>query len=966
MTTIHEIIRKEIEYLDYAISYAERYSLSPDSSGGRSIGLVEQQVSRNRESQKTAYNEFLRVAWGKEVRLSTSAQGEVVYRLTQSAAVIPNINLATPRSSVGKLVSIGYVGYSGESEKLGSFEIKDVRFFNRYSGPEFWSQRKNFKEITSEGETVFSIKDALNWLKNDKSKGEEEDAIAPAKSPADDVPDNTVREGEHLDDERIWRELISELESPEVEDEDEEADSTGLSEDEGMSLSARFYVNLSEKQYEIAHCGPSGLIYVFGVAGSGKTSVALGRAKSLAQQGQIGATEPDFNAHFPEDTQIGVVRTSEIIQYLKQTCNDLFLHRLPIVEYREIYEELKALWDIEQKYQSDGKKKRKCAKYMLAKEQYNDWYVTSGEWLSFVSNEMVKQIRVNLLSKLENRAEQNSDREENSHTEKLTKKVVRLARLQIEQASNLDEPDFFIARLEKTISGIDENLFGNADWLLVPVHDGYEWVVEPFENSMEVLKKNKSPIVIDDQVKHYQNDPLIAIPYSQKKSRLEWLPAGASIIEECSDTPISTRRDEGYGRLKIPNSWGQLKECDFALMPDDEIRHHLRANRGRLFKAVGDKNLIIRASSIWSCSKSKAAEREGNDAKSCAKLRRSVKNKFRNAIRGEIERSIRPADLYLDAVDTLCRERVGKVAKMADSKKKQLLSHRLTKSDIDVLLAFMARITRGMGDASNGISLMGTFVQPVRYRSSVFIDEVQDFTEVQGWVLTLLSDPKYNSVTIVGDPAQRLKGVPGDLENSMPAQIWNSGKTVTLEENIRQKHNCTLLAISSSFRSQFYSDVERVGNRVVREGSLSTGNFDCFKDQARAVYKQVSKLGDLESVVVVAPNKEWAQEVTDLIKPHLEERLHKNCEYSETIDLSKKYMVHVTTPQHIKGLEFDHVVIVGCHRYDFSVAEDVNAVYVLISRALQALTLIGSFQKMDSKFRSFVEEFRHVSERITL
>lgn len=95
-------------------------------------------------------------------------------------------------------------------------------------------------------------------------------------------------------------------------------------------------MNLSEAQYDAAHSGEKGLVFVYGVAGSGKTSVALGRSKSLSQLSQLEPSDEKYNLDFIEENQIGIVRTGELISYLKDTCNALSLHNLPIEEYRVI------------------------------------------------------------------------------------------------------------------------------------------------------------------------------------------------------------------------------------------------------------------------------------------------------------------------------------------------------------------------------------------------------------------------------------------------------------------------------------------------------------------------------------------------------------------------------------------------------------------------------------------------------
>ena len=55
------------------------------------------------------------------------------------------------------------------------------------------------------------------------------------------------------------------------------------------------------------------------------------------------------------------------------------------------------------------------------------------------------------------------------------------------------------------------------------------------------------------------------------------------------------------------------------------------------------------------------------------------------------------------------------------------------------------------------------------------------------------------------------------------------------------------------------------------------------------------------------------------------------------MNLGKRFIIHQTTPQHIKGLEFDYLMMVEVERYDLNDVMAINEVYVCLSRPIQQL-----------------------------
>jgi len=168
--------------------------------------------------------------------------------------------------------------------------------------------------------------------------------------------------------------------------------------------------------------------------------------------------------------------------------------------------------------------------------------------------------------------------------------------------------------------------------------------------------------------------------------------------------------------------------------------------------------------------------------------------------------------------------------------------------------------------------------------------------------------------------------------------------------------------LSSAFRNKYIDDVLINTGDYIRNENLSAFHEDDSIKQLIIVYKIISMINKKESVVIVVPSINRAKETIKKLEPHLRERQHRECRYSNTIDLSKKYIAHVTTPKNIKGLEFDHLIALYLDEYDLSSANNRNALYVMLSRPKNKLYLIGDFEKIRDDFKVLVEKFADIQK----
>jgi len=104
------------------------------------------------------------------------------------------------------------------------------------------------------------------------------------------------------------------------------------------ALSTKFFTQTT-KQQENAIQAVRGVTVVNGIAGTGKTSIALGRLKFFAnfrsgEHLQDYGLDPNDWADFDSSNMIGFVLSPNLIQYLKQTAEDLEM-RIKIMDFEE-------------------------------------------------------------------------------------------------------------------------------------------------------------------------------------------------------------------------------------------------------------------------------------------------------------------------------------------------------------------------------------------------------------------------------------------------------------------------------------------------------------------------------------------------------------------------------------------------------------------------------------------------------
>jgi hypothetical protein len=293
-------------------------------------------------------------------------------------------------------------------------------------------------------------------------------------------------------------------------------------------------------------------------------------------------------------------------------------------------------------------------------------------------------------------------------------------------------------------------------------------------------------------------------------------------------------------------------------------------------------------------------------------------------------------------------------ARLVNEIREGLRSRRLTESDVDLILC-MFQIA-GRAYKAKPIQLS----EP-QFFQSVFIDEVQDFSEQQVFLMAEQARPEYRAVTAVGDLAQKLHN--GTAIDVRACLRHGNLAYVKLNENLRQAGAPGLALFSACFREaargdsidqQLVKAAKGAGPDVVRPIQGVCAND---RDLDSRILRELGKLGPNQTVVVVFPNPSRADEVYSRLKPGLTAGMI-SASLSSHVDLSKRFVRHFATIENTKGLEFDVVLAAMLDDYDLSNDLDRNRLYVGITRAKQRLILLSRRAELSAFLSKVVTRYQ--------
>ena len=217
-------------------------------------------------------------------------------------------------------------------------------------------------------------------------------------------------------------------------------------------------------------------------------------------------------------------------------------------------------------------------------------------------------------------------------------------------------------------------------------------------------------------------------------------------------------------------------------------------------------------------------------------------------------------------------------------------------------------------------------------RVAVFIDEYQDFSEQQLFLMGFRAKAKYRQITVAGDVSQRLHrdGVV-KLADAFP-YIGSTVRQVALDTNFRQ--TAPLARLSNSFRA-FTEGAEQVD---LEPCGAPIHLYDETEEIADVIVSKISSLPGEASVVIIAPTADAVRNWFDVMASSLESSFRSPI-ISDRARLTERLKTHFTIPLEAKGLEFDVAIIPDLSGFDDADLIALNALYVSVSRPRHALLL---------------------------
>jgi DNA helicase IV len=317
--------------------------------------------------------------------------------------------------------------------------------------------------------------------------------------------------------------------------------------------------------------------------------------------------------------------------------------------------------------------------------------------------------------------------------------------------------------------------------------------------------------------------------------------------------------------------------------------------------------------------------------------RRAVREAVLN-ISLRLFRLLNPSDLYVDVhkeasladrLATRFPEQAEAALEAAERTAQRLGKRLITDDDVVTALCLNALVCDQFERDIKEIPYVRTFSD----RVGVFIDEYQDFSEQQIFLMGFRAKRKYRQITVAGDGSQRLHA--GGIEriaNAFP-YVGESIRQITLDTNFRQTK--PLARLSNCFRA-FTGGSDDLPDEEPCNAPLYT-----YEDQqgfAEFVASKISALPAAASVVVISPTPETARRWYELMAPSLESAF-RNPIISDRARLTERLKTHFTTPLEAKGLEFDVAVVPDLSEFDEEDPLDLNGLYVAVSRPRYALLL---------------------------
>lgn len=610
-----------------------------------------------------------------------------------------------------------------------------------------------------------------------------------------------------------------------------------FSEDSRASLGSSFYTRTTAKQEELIRRPRRGLLIVEGIAGSGKTSVALGRVKALYQASQFSETDDDYDPFFNDKSQmVGFVLHKQLINYLEQTLVELNLAQMKVKEFKELQNELLrkrgGVLSLKMPGNPNGRYSRVNAKEFPFEQ--------SMAWLCMVEKELVHIF----MDKVERKLSSQADWMRGVEIRDLA-----LGKLKIDHR-----------RLLEKSWEIASGTF--LDWKKQLLERGTKtFYAQGFVRRMKSVYERFYDLVSEDARWYYHDADWHIRPKSEKKVELPIQPFSGRQFPARDSEWLKSFRD----RIRT-----QFRQ---SLYMDTTVEHMPQL-------------------SDW----------------------------FGEAVRN-LSGSDVPEGFFLEGI----RERVK--------------NGQLSDSDLNMLLAITNMLSAGYEYSPQDQKRIADYLSMPHHYSTVFIDEVQDFSEIEVYLMGEASDPARKAVTVVGDFKQQLyEGKVTKLDGCFPSATENELEVAELLENKRQTAN---LANHSAYFRANISGLPKP--RDVPEpiyGDELTDEAIAEDHLYQLVLDRIVRTSAGQSIAVICPTNDLARKLEQNLRDDIQANFRESQYSEDNRDLNKPLYVHFTVPKPTKGLEFDVVIAPHFNRYNLENDFEAHAAYVAITRPKSRLHIL--------------------------
>ena len=756
-----------------------------------------------------------------------------------------------------------------------------------------------------------------------------------------------------------------------------------VKQEEYYGLSDRFFTHQTIEQNQIITRSPVGVMFVEGIAGSGKTSAALGRTKMLTtfNAANIGDKEQfydflgsdqaywaaEFAGQFSQVSSVGFVRTGELIQYLQETCRRLDLPDLPVHEYKELQNRLREHRNITRS-SIPGRR-------WVGLTQPRDAHAASTmAWLHATDQAMAKQFASLLIKGLPTITELSA-----SFEPEVRSKVDRVTSVALEQIKN----EFHELANELTQIPREGNF--SLDGLAMRLLNKLDEVRKRVMGSKVIWTRIEGQTLFanDENALARQLVAMKAPLYFKTGQRLVFVDEHGPLDKTLNlltlqGQPVPWREEVrgmmANGKIIVQEPSGEnvnavpsdINHLFIRLLPEatERIYTLVGENLRRLPREPGWGRIKLAVIPIASNTREadlteEEDETETDELLSGQPKTRTPDGEFKRIVVRHIFQPLSAiANLYLNTLkaspNAFPDTRLTKILKT------QLEQFKLADEDIDLLLCLSHLIGRGL--KQGGLRQL----QEPRFYQAVFVDEVQDFTEQQVYLMVEQANPRYRAVTVVGDTAQKLHhGSSIDLWACFPS-LGKKVPHIRLTENLRQADTPGLALFSASFRSVLQSgepptDLLAEKARAQGDQLICPIFLACKSAQAMATYivETLSQAKRNQTVAVLFPNGEMAEKTYKRLEKRLRENMIDS-ELSEKMNLARRHIRHFSDVAKSKGLEFDIVVLVGIDNYDLKNASHVNRLYVGITRARRSLVMLAGRKPLAPALVSIREIYQNL------